>query len=82
MLTLPSSVRIYFFAAPTDMRKDFDGLSALVRAAGMNEFSGQILEEVDDRQRLVRGPVVGDEIVGLVVGHLKPPVVAGRMSGR
>ena len=49
MLTLPSSVRIYFFAAPTDMRKGFDGLSALVRAAGMNEFSGHLFVFVSRR---------------------------------
>lgn len=30
MLTLPPSVKIFLFAAPTDMRKGHDGLSALV----------------------------------------------------
>lgn len=42
MLSLPSSVRIYFFAEPTDMRKGFDGLSALVRASGLDLFSGHL----------------------------------------
>ncbi|MGK3960100.1 IS66 family insertion sequence element accessory protein TnpB [Sorangium sp. So ce321] len=30
MLTLPPSVRVYVAAEPTDLRKSFDGLSALV----------------------------------------------------
>ncbi len=30
MLTLPPSVRVYLAAEPTDLRKSFDGLSALV----------------------------------------------------
>lgn len=30
MLSIPSSIRIFVCAAPTDMRKQFDGLSALV----------------------------------------------------
>lgn len=32
MLTLPPSVRVYVAAEPTDLRKSFDGLSALVAA--------------------------------------------------
>jgi transposase len=32
MLTLASNMRIYLHARPTDMRKSFDGLSALVRS--------------------------------------------------
>lgn len=31
MLTLPSSVKLYLATAPTDCRKSFDGLSALVQ---------------------------------------------------
>lgn len=30
MLTLPPSVRVYVEAEPADLRKSFDGLSALV----------------------------------------------------
>jgi IS66 Orf2 like protein len=30
MLTLPPSVRVYVAAEPTDLRRSFDGLSALV----------------------------------------------------
>ena len=49
MLSLPSSVRIYFFAAPTDMRKGFDGLVALVKASGLNAFSGHLFVFVSRR---------------------------------
>ncbi len=50
MLTLPPSVKIYLFAAPTDMRKGHDGLSALV----VNElradlFSGHLFVFVSRR---------------------------------
>jgi transposase len=33
MLTLPPSVRVYVATAPCDMRKQFDGIAALVREA-------------------------------------------------
>lgn len=49
MLSLPSSVRIYFFAAATDMRRGFDGLCAMVRAAGLDEFSGHLFVFVSRR---------------------------------
>lgn len=32
MLTFPSGVRLYLATAPTDLRKSFDGLSALVES--------------------------------------------------
>jgi transposase len=32
MLSLPSNVRIYLCATPTDMRKSFDGLGGLVQS--------------------------------------------------
>jgi len=32
VLTLPAQMRIYLRVAPTDMRKSFDGLGALVRS--------------------------------------------------
>ncbi len=41
MLTLPPSVRIYVAAEPTDLRKSFPGLSALVEPRfGQNPLSG------------------------------------------
>ncbi|MGM0577938.1 MAG: IS66 family insertion sequence element accessory protein TnpB, partial [Myxococcota bacterium] len=32
MLSLPPSVRVWLAAEPADMRKGFDGLSAIVRS--------------------------------------------------
>ena len=49
MLSLPASVRIYLFAEPTDMRKGFDGLSALVTASGLDVFSGHMFVFVSRR---------------------------------
>jgi transposase len=49
MLSLPSSVKIFFFAAPTDMRKGFDGLVALVKASGLSAFSGHLFVFVSRR---------------------------------
>ena len=49
MLSLPASVRIYLFAEPTDMRKGFDGLSALVVASGLDVFSGHLFAFVSRR---------------------------------
>ncbi|MCP4607062.1 MAG: IS66 family insertion sequence element accessory protein TnpB [Proteobacteria bacterium] len=50
MLTLPPSVKIFLYTAPTDMRKGHDGLSALV----VNElkedvFSGHLFVFVSKR---------------------------------
>ena len=42
MIGLPESVRILLFAATTDMRKGFDGLSGLVTAAGEDVYSGHL----------------------------------------
>ena len=40
MLSIPSSVAIFMYSEPTDMRKGFDGLSAIVRS----EFKGDPLD--------------------------------------
>ena len=40
MLSLPPSIRIFVYALPTDMRKSFDGLSAIVSQT----FGKDILE--------------------------------------
>jgi transposase len=40
MLSLPANVHIYLCAAPTDMRKSFDGLSGLVQSV----FERDLLE--------------------------------------
>lgn len=43
MLTLPSSVRVYVASGPVDLRKSFDGLSALVRQTeGHDPASGYL----------------------------------------
>lgn len=42
-------MRIYLFAEPTDMRKGFDGLSALVVASGLDVFSGHLFAFVSRR---------------------------------
>jgi len=39
MLSAPSAVRIFVYALPTDMRKSFDGLHAIVT----NEFTMDVL---------------------------------------
>lgn len=49
MLSLTSAVRIYLWTEPVDMRKGFDGLQALVRAAGMDVFSGHLFVFVSRR---------------------------------
>jgi transposase len=43
MMGLPAGVRIWLAAGVTDLRKGFDGLSALVQTAlDLNPYSGQI----------------------------------------
>lgn len=49
MLSITSAVRIFLWTAPVDMRKGFDGLQALVRAAGMDVFSGHLFVFVSRR---------------------------------
>ncbi len=49
MLTLTSAVRIYLWTEPVDMRRGFDGLSAMVRTAGHDVFSGHLFVFVSRR---------------------------------
>ncbi len=49
MLSITSAVRIFLWTAPVDMRKGFDGLQALVRAADMDLFSGHLFVFVSRR---------------------------------
>ncbi len=81
MLSLPAAVRIYFFAAPTDMRKGFDGLRALVKASGLNEFSGHLFAFVSRRGDRVK--ILTWERGGFVLwykrlerGHFRRPEIA------
>lgn len=54
MLSLPASVRVFLFAEPTDMRKGFDGLGALVKASGLDVFSGHLFVFVSRRADRVK----------------------------
>lgn len=42
MIGLPSSVRIYLFCAPVDMRNGHDGLSGIVSRSGQDVYSGHL----------------------------------------
>lgn len=51
MLIPESQVRIWLYAAPTDMRKSFDGLSALVRTRlAEDPLSGQLFVFINRRR--------------------------------
>ena len=50
MLTLPSSVRVYFAAAPIDLRRGHDGLVGIVRGVWqLNPFDGHLFVFVGKR---------------------------------
>ena len=56
MMMLPSSVRLYLAAKPTDMRNGFDGLAAEVRRFGLDPLSGHLfvfLSRRADRAKLL-----------------------------
>jgi transposase len=42
VLTLPPTVQIFVAVEPADLRKSFDGLSALVEQVGYNPLSGHL----------------------------------------
>jgi len=51
MLAAESSVRIWLYAPPTDMRKSFDGLAALVRTKlAEDPLSGQLFVFINRRR--------------------------------
>lgn len=50
MLGLTGATRILLFTSATDMRKGFDGLSALVMASGENLYSGHLFVFVSRRR--------------------------------
>jgi transposase len=55
MLMLPPSVKIYLATSPTDMRKGFDGLSALVaEQIGADVYSGHLFVFVSRRADRVK----------------------------
>ena len=54
MLIFPTSVRIYLSTQPTDMRKGFDSLSALVRQQGFDVFSGHLFVFVSRKKNRIK----------------------------
>lgn len=55
MFTLPSSVRIYVASEATDLRRGFDGLSALTRSViGADPLSGHLFVFLNRRRNRVK----------------------------
>jgi transposase len=55
MLSLPSSVRIYVASGPTDLRRGFDGLSALTRSViGADPMSGHLFVFINNRKNRIK----------------------------
>lgn len=50
MLALPPSVRVYIASEPVDMRRGHDGLFAIVRAWGLDPFSGDLFGFIGKRR--------------------------------
>jgi transposase len=55
MIHLPASVRVYLCLAPSDMRKSFDGLHALVRDhLELDPFAGHLVVFASRRRDRIR----------------------------
>lgn len=54
MLSLPSSVKIFLATEPTDMRKGFDGLRALVEEHGRDVYSGHLFAFISRRRDRIK----------------------------
>ena len=54
MIGFPSSVRIYLFCMPVDMRNGFNGLSAIVTGSGEDLFSGHLFVFVSKRRDRIK----------------------------
>jgi transposase len=55
MFTLPSSVRIYIASEASDLRRGFDGLSALTRSViGENPMSGHLFVFLNRRRNRIK----------------------------
>ena len=55
MLTFPAGVRLFFATGPTDLRKSFDGLSAIVEHEfGLQPRSGDLFIFLNRRTTQVR----------------------------
>jgi len=78
VLNLPSSVRIYLATEPTDMRKGFDGLGALVTRLSHDVYSGHLYVFVSRRGDRIK--ILSWDRGGFVLwykrlerGRFKPP---------
>ena len=49
MIAVSEHIRMHLFVEPVDMRKGFDGLSALVRAHDLDLFSGELFVFISKR---------------------------------
>jgi len=67
MLGLPGSARILLFTGATDMRKGFDGLAALVMAAGEDVYSGDLYVFISRRRN--RAKVLWFQKGGLILWY-------------
>lgn len=65
MLVFSDTARILLFTGATDMRKGFDGLAALVSAAGENVYGGALFVFVSRRRNLAK--IMGVRKGGLVL---------------
>jgi transposase len=54
VIALPASVRILVWSEPVDLRRGFDGLSALVRNAGEDVYSGHLYVFLSRRKNRVK----------------------------
>ncbi len=76
MIGLPASVRLYLYAEPVDIRRSFDGLSGLVRAAGGDPLSGHLWVFLSKRREHVK--ILGFDRGGFVIWHKR--LEAGRFA--
>lgn len=65
MMMVPSSVKIFLWPQPVDMRKGFDSLSALVLRAGHDVYAGHLYVFVSRRAEHVK--VLAFDGSGMVV---------------
>lgn len=78
MFSLPSSVKIYLSTKPTDMRKGFYSLSALVKQADLDVYSGHLFVFINrnrDKLKVLTFSKGGFLILykSLEKGKFKPP---------
>lgn len=76
MLALPPSVAIWFYAAPTDMRNSFDGLTGLVLGCGLEATSGDLFVFVNRARDRMK--ILGFEGDGLALWYKR--LEAGRFE--